>query len=138
MASSDDIRYFEHYREVTLEDVDDLEHVNNAVYLSYIEDAARAHAEREGLTLEAFRRHGVIPVVRRHEISYHRPAELGDVLLVSTRVVELGGAKAVRNNEVRLAETGMLLVEAVTQWVWLDPESRRPKRVPEAVRLAFG
>ena len=130
--------YFEHLREVVPEDLDELEHVNNAVYLTYVEACGRAHSDREGLTLEVFKRHGVVPIIRRHEITYYRPARLGDTLIVSTRIAKIGGPRALRHNEVRLQTAGELLVEVVTEWVWLEPETGRPKRVPGAVIEAFG
>ena len=130
--------YFEHLRDVAEGDIDELGHVNNAVYLRYVEACGRAHSDGLGLTLEVFREHGVVPVIRKHEITYHRPATLGDRLLISTQVAKIGGPRAVRHNQVRLAEDETLLVDAVTEWVWLDPESGRPKRVPQKVLEAFG
>ena len=127
---------FEHLVKVKPEDIDELGHVNNAVYLQYVEAVGRAHAEHLGLTLEAFRACGVVPVIRRHVVTYHRPALLGDTLRVSTRVTQMGGPKAERHNQVRRADA--LLVDVVTQWVWLDPFSGRPKRVPHAMQEAFG
>lgn len=130
--------YFEHAIKVAPEDLDELEHVNNAVYLTYVEACGRAHSEREGLTLEAFKAHGAVPIIRRHEITYYRPAKLGDVLRVSTRITQIGGPRATRHNEVRLEPGGDLIAEVVTEWVWLEPRSSRPKRVPQAILQAFG
>jgi acyl-CoA thioester hydrolase len=130
--------YFEYTRTVKEEDLDELGHVNNAVYLSYIETAAREHAMREGFSLENFKAHGVIPIVRSHHITYYKPALDGETLLISTEVKDVSGPKAVRHNQVRNAKTKELLVEAITEWVWLDAETLRPKRVPVAIREAFG
>ena len=136
--TTDPRAYFEHLREVVPEDLDELEHVNNAVYLTYVEACGRAHSEREGLTLEVFRAHGAVPIIRRHEITYHRPAKLGDTLRVSTRITHIGGPRATRHNEVRLEATGELVAAVITEWVWLEPQSGRPKRVPQAIVQAFG
>jgi acyl-CoA thioester hydrolase len=130
--------YFQHTRTVREEDLDELEHVNNAVYLTYIETVAREHALREGLGLGDFKAHGVIPIVRSHAITYYKPAQRGDTLLVSTEIKEVSGAKAIRHNEVRHAVSKELLASAITEWVWLDSETMRPKRVPKAIREAFG
>jgi acyl-CoA thioester hydrolase len=130
--------YFEYTRAVKEEDLDELSHVNNAVYLMYIETAARDHAIREGFSLDAFKAHGVIPIVRSHHITYFKPALRGEVLLVSTEVKDVSGAKAVRHNQVKNAASQELLVEAITEWVWLDTDTLRPKRVPLAIREAFG
>lgn len=138
MESSPNKAYFEHERTVQAEDLDELEHVNNAVYLRYVEDCARAHAEQKGFTLDAFKNSGVLPVVRRHEITYFAPATLGDTLIISTEVVKLGGARATRQNKIRLKRKETLLVEILTDWVWLEPKTNRPKRVPKEVLAAFG
>ena len=130
--------YFEHLRDVVEDDIDELGHVNNAVYLRYVEACGRAHSDGLGLTLDVFKNYGVVPVIRKHEITYHRPATLGDRLLISTQVARIGGPRAVRHNQVRLEEDKILLVDAVTEWVWLDVESERPKRVPKEVLEAFG
>jgi acyl-CoA thioester hydrolase len=130
--------YFEYTRSVQEEDLDELGHVNNAVYLTYIETAAREHALREGLGLGDFKRHGVIPVVRSHHITYYKPALRNDLLLVSTKIKEVSGPKAVRHNQVKNAATKELLAEAITEWVWLDVETLKPKRVPVVIRGAFG
>jgi acyl-CoA thioester hydrolase len=130
--------YFEYTRIVQEEDLDELEHVNNAVYLTYIETAAREHAIREGFSLDNFKTHGVIPIVRSHHITYYKSAQRGDRLIISTKVKDVSGPKAVRHNQVKHAVTKELLAEAITEWVWLDPETMRPKRVPKAIREAFG
>ncbi len=135
---SDPRAYFKHVIKVAPEDLDELEHVNNAVYLMYVEACGRAHSEREGLSLEVFKAHGAVPIIRRHEVTYHRPATLGDVLRVSTRITKLVGPRGLRHNEVRLATTDELLVEVLTEWVWIEPGSGRPKRVPQVIMNAFG
>lgn len=128
---------FSHHVTVGAGDIDELGHVNNVVYLRYVEGVARAHAEGYGLDLAALQALGVVPVVRRHLITYHRPATLGDRLSVSTQVTMMRGARAQRRSEVRAA-SGALLADATTDWVWIDPARGRPKAVPETVRAAFG
>lgn len=137
-AATNPNAYFEHLRDVVAADIDELGHVNNAVYLSYVEACGRAHSDGLGLTLNVFKDHGVVPVIRKHDITYHRPATLGDTLLISTQVAKIGGPRAVRHNQVRLADDKTLLVDVITEWVWLDVESGRPKRVPREVLEAFG
>jgi acyl-CoA thioester hydrolase len=90
------------------------------------------------MDINAMRALGTVPVVRRHTITYHKPALLGQELEVSTQIVEAKGLRAKRHNEVRQAATGVLLVEAETDWVWVDAQTGRPKPVPEAIMQAFG
>ncbi|ADH62040.1 thioesterase superfamily protein [Allomeiothermus silvanus DSM 9946] len=134
----DERRCHGHLIAVQPEDIDDLGHVNNAVYLRYIEDVARAHALRVGMPLERMRELGAVPVVRRHVITYHRAAMLGEQLWVLTEILEAGGIRAKRHNEVRRATDEVLLVEADTDWVWVDPVRERPRNCPALLLEAFG
>jgi acyl-CoA thioester hydrolase len=120
------------------EDIDELEHVNNTVYLRYIEDIAVAHAARVGMSFPVLKAIGVIPVVHKHVIKYHRSALLGDELEVSTQITAFKGFRASRHNEVRRVSDGVLLVECDTDWIWIDAARGRPKAVPQEIQEAFG
>jgi acyl-CoA thioester hydrolase len=129
-------------REHTLEivvaanEIDALGHVNNAVYVQYLEMVATAHAERLGMGLEVLRSFEAIPVIREHHLKYLRPAKLGDVLTVHTRVEGMQGVRAMRRNVVRRGET--VLLESFATWVWLHPVTWRPRAIPEVIWRAFG
>ncbi|MCX7782251.1 MAG: acyl-CoA thioesterase [Meiothermus sp.] len=129
-------RRFSHRIVVVESDIDSLGHVNNTVYLRYIEDCVTAHAEHVGMGLPRLRQLGVIPVVHRHTITYHRSALLGDELEVNTEIVAFRGFRATRLN--RIVRARDLLVECETEWVWIDPERARPKAVPDEIQAAFG
>lgn len=124
--------------EAVRSDADELGHVNNAVYLGWIEACCRKHALRVGLPTERLLEMGVVPVVRRHVVDYRRSARPGDELEVTTRITRVRGPLASRHNEVRRSGSGELLVEVATEWVWIDPASGRPKAPPEEVVRAFG
>jgi acyl-CoA thioester hydrolase len=132
----------ENAREHTLEivvavnEIDALGHVNNAVYVQYLELVATAHAERLGMGLEVLRSLEAIPVIREHHLKYLRPAKLGDVLTVHTRVEGMQGVRAMRRNTISLGQT--VLLESFATWVWLHPETLRPRAIPEVIWRAFG
>ncbi|HEY0865977.1 MAG TPA: thioesterase family protein [Fimbriimonas sp.] len=116
-------------------DIDEMGHVNNVAYLRYVEAAAREHSESVGLDIERYRELGGVFVVRKHTVVYHRPARLGETLDLRTRVVASAGVRATR--EVHIYRGEELLVEASTDWVWVDPESYRPKRIPAEIHAAL-
>lgn len=132
------LRQHHHRIWVQTADIDELDHVNNTVYLRYIEEVVKAHAERVGLGFAALKQLGAIPVVRQHRITYHRPALLNQELEVSTAIVAHQSFRSTRHSEVRLAQNGVLLVEADTEWVWLEALRQRPKAPPTQVLQAFG
>jgi len=118
-------------------DLDELGHVNNANYLRYAEEAARAHSAARGFPVEAYLALGAVPVVRRHEIRYRRPAAAGETLAITTELTRLDRRRATRRTDIRRASDGELLAEAVTEWVWVDAQAGRLVQVPEAVLAAF-
>lgn len=119
-------------------ELDELGHVNNVVYLSWIEQVARAHADAVGAGFPVMSALGVVAVVRKHSLHYHRSALLGDEVEIHTCIVEGGGLKAVRRNRITNALSGELLVDGQTEWVWINPETGRPKRPPEELLAKFG
>ncbi len=127
---------FSHVITVIQADLDELGHVNNAVYMRYMEDTARAHSLHVGMGLPVMQSHGVVPVVRKYNITYHRSALLNDSLEIFT-YTNANGIRAYRRFEIRFLD-GRLAVEADTEWVWVDPVRMRPKVPPNSVLEAFG
>ena len=117
--------------EVRYRDLDPLGHVNNAVYLSYLELARVRYFERLGVLGGALGR-GEAPVVARVEVDYRRPIYLGDTVWVGARVVRVGRTSFAM--DYRVEASGALAAEARTVHVWLGKDGR-PKTLPEAVRL---
>jgi acyl-CoA thioester hydrolase len=118
-------------------EVDVLGHVNNAVYLNYLEQVAVEHAESLGFTHERLLELGGLFVVRRHEIDYLGAAAAGDELRVTTWVESFSGARALRTYEIVHAGSGRRLVAARTVWAWIDAKSFAPRPVPRAIIDAF-
>lgn len=131
-------RWHELQVRVQAADIDEMGHVNNTVYLRWIEEVARAHAARVGLSTPRLRELGTLPVVRRHDITYHVPALPGDRLIIRTEIRSAGGVRATRYNTVRRAHDHALLADCTTDWVWVDPASGRPKRLPGEILRGFG
>ena len=118
-------------------EMDALGHVNNAVYLNYLEQAAIEHATAMGFDGARLAELGGLFLVRRHEVEYLGAAVAGDDLVVVTWPESINGARAVRCYEVRAAAGGRRLVVARTLWVWVDSRSLRPRPVPRVIVEAF-
>jgi acyl-CoA thioester hydrolase len=116
---------------VVPDDIDVLGHVNNVVYLRWVQDAAVAHWSV--LTSPAQRK-DLAWVVARHEIDYKRPAHDGDRLIARTWVGPASRNTFERHTEIIRAEDRKLVVRARTVWVPIDPRSGRPTTVPPDVR----
>jgi len=126
---------FEQRRHVEEADLDERAHVNNVVYLRWVQDVATAHW-RALASAEAQER--IAWVALRHEIDYLSPARLGDEVVVRTWVGTAEGLSFERFTEVRRAGgDGRLLARARTLWCPVDARSGRPHRVSAEVRAQF-
>ena len=114
--------------------LDDQRHVNNVVYLQWVQDVAVAHWQ----TVASPAAQAMIAwVALRHEIDYLAAAVLGDELVVHTWVGPAEGLLFERNTEVRRARDGRVLARVRTRWCPVDATSGRPRRVPAEVRAQF-
>lgn len=120
------------------DEIDALGHVNNAVYQRYLEQAAMTHSQHLGFTLERYQELGGIFVIRRIEMEYLRPAIANDVLAITTWVMELRGACALRRYEIHREHDRHPLLTAEALWVWVDGTTMRPRSIPGIVQEAFG
>ena len=129
MNESDSAK-FSHLIKIQPADIDALGHVNNVVYLRWVQEVAAAHWAH--VAPENLKRK-YLWVVLRHEIDYRRPAFLADEILGYTWVGTYQGAKFERFVRLYRAGTDQLLAEARTVWCLLDAQTRRPKRIEQEV-----
>jgi acyl-CoA thioester hydrolase len=108
---------FEYELEVLFRDCDPMGHVNNAVYLTYLE-AARFGWWRNTFGTQGLKEHGFI--VGRVEIDYRKPALPGDRLLVRLRVEDIGRSSFKVGYEILNARTRELVAEAKSVQVAFD------------------
>ena len=128
---------YRHLVEVRPEDIDELGHASNLVYLRWVLDAALAHSTAAGLDQRAYLERGEVWVVRAHQIEYVRPALAGERLAVDTRVASMSAASSIRRTSITRISDGTLLCKASTDWVFVDVRRGRPRRIPEDVRSRF-
>jgi acyl-CoA thioester hydrolase len=118
-------------------DIDTMWHVNNAMYLTYIEDANTRVCEAHGWPVRRMTEAGFRMVVQQHRIEYRQPAQIGDELEIATWYSDVQGATALRHYTIRRAKDQVLLARARTQWVWLDMKTAQPIHVPEGFLAEF-
>jgi acyl-CoA thioester hydrolase len=125
---------FEMTVSVKADDIDEQNHVNNTVYLRWVQDVATAHwraiASPDAQEIIGW-------VVLRHEIDYKAPAMLDDQILLRTWVDKATRLTFERFTEIRRNSDGQLLSNARTLWCPIHPQTGRPARVPPEVRVQF-
>jgi acyl-CoA thioester hydrolase len=125
---------FERRITATEADIDELGHVNNAVWVRWIQDIAVAHWQA---VAPAEHRDSYVWVVTRHEIDYLRAMLPGETVTGRTWVGEApNGARFDRHVEF-IGADGKPRVKARTTWAILDKTTGRPLRVPEEVAAPF-
>jgi acyl-CoA thioester hydrolase len=124
---------------VTPEDVDNLGHVNNIVYVRWLQDVAVAHAQAVGLNHARLIALGSIFVVRKHEIEYLRPGFLGQRVRLRTHVASWKGATCERVTRIERIQDGthVALAKAKTTWAYVTIDGGKPTRIPAEVASAF-
>ena len=116
------------------EHIDELGHVNNAVWVQWIQQVAVAHWEA---VADPAHKNAYYWVVVRHEVDYLRPAHEGDVVTARTWVADAPqGARFDRFIEFAGAD-GKACVRSRTQWAIIDKALGRPIRVPAEVIAPF-
>src|SRR5204862_1365093 len=115
-------------------DIDRQNHVNNTVYVRWIQEVATAHWQAWA---PAEARDAIGWVVLRHEIDYKSSAGLGDAIVLRTWVGKASRVTFERFTEMLRASDNELLAQARTIWVPINPETGKPTRVPSEVRARF-
>lgn len=117
-----------HRERVRFRDVDSLGHVNNAVFLTYLEEARIGYLLPMGADAANM-------ILARVEIDFRAPLRTGDELEIGVRPVNVGSKSFELEYEVRAS--GTVAAEAKTVIVSFDYETGRSVEVPQAWREAL-
>ncbi len=109
-------------------------HVNNVVYVQWMQDLAVRHSDATGGT-RAANEVGGTWVARSHHIEYLRPARAGDLIEALTWVADFRRASSRRR--YRFQRDDQLLARGETDWVFVSLETGRPRAIPDEVAQLF-
>ncbi len=115
-------------RQVEWRDIDMMWHVNNAVYLAYVEEAGVRLAEAHGWSAERMTEEHSAILTRRHRIEYRQTVGMGDDLDIATWYADAGRATALRHCVIRRAGGGGLVARAQVHCAWIDLNTGHSKR----------
>ncbi|MCC6579159.1 MAG: acyl-CoA thioesterase [Phycisphaeraceae bacterium] len=118
-------------------DCDAQGHVNNSVYVRWMDFAAYAHSESLGYDWACYQKLGASFVVRRHEIDYLSPAYDGNELLIATWPGTMERFTAYRHHQIVRVADGQTLLRASTKWIYVELATARPRRIPADLIAAF-
>jgi acyl-CoA thioester hydrolase len=118
-------------------DLDGAGHVNNAVYLNFLEESGIRAGEAIGWGMDELAVHNLAVVARSHRIQYLLPALHGDDLEITTWLSDVRRVSALRNYRIIRLVDGALLLQANTRVAILDRRTMAPTAMPESMRQAF-
>jgi acyl-CoA thioester hydrolase len=114
------------------DDIDHMGHVNNSVYLKWVQDAVVRFWETVAPS-EAVTKH--LWVALQHQITYRRPAFLEDNIVADVVAEGVAGAKAMFTTVIKRGET--VLAEVSSTWCCLDAVTKRPARLARDIASRF-
>jgi acyl-CoA thioester hydrolase len=128
---------FIHNFTVKAESIDDNNHVNNVVYVQWMQDIAVLHSTAQGWSLEECFKTGVAWVAKSHYVEYKNPAFLNDEIVAYTWVSEMNNIISLRKYKFIRKVDSKIIAEAETEWVFVKIKSGRPTRIPDSVKNSF-
>ena len=115
---------------VRWQDIDPQGHVNNAAYLSFIEDCAFQVIAAHRWPVQRMTEAGFAILIRRHQVQYLQQAYLDDELEIATWASEIKRSTALRHYTVQRISDGAMLARVHSLGVWIDLKQQRPVRIP--------
>jgi acyl-CoA thioester hydrolase len=116
--------------------IDDNGHVNNVIYVQWMQDIAVEHYASIGGT-SPMQLAGATWVVREHKVEYLLPAYAGEEIEINTWVENIRRVRSLRKYEFIRKSDGKIVVKGETDWVFVDAKSGKPRAIPDEVKSVF-
>jgi len=118
-------------------ELDSFNHLNNAVYANYMQEAAIEASTAAGYSPAWYREHGTSWFIRQLSIRYHLQATYGDELEVTTWVSDMRRVTSNREYNITRASDGAQVARARVNWVYIDLNTGQPLRIPKEFEKNF-
>ncbi|WFR96219.1 acyl-CoA thioesterase [Rhizobium tumorigenes] len=115
---------FEHHITISPGDIDQMGHVNNAVYLQWVQETIVSYWKHIA-PIEA--RAGLLWVALKHDITYRAPLFLDDNVEALVTATETRGSRASFKTIFKRGKD--VSAEVISSWCCIDAATRKPKRV---------
>ena len=128
------MRVFEEEITVSKNDLDELNHVNNVIYIHWVQEIAKNHW-KSLVSKEIINNY--YWVLLEHHIKYINPALLDDKIRLKTYIEKTEGLKSSRVVEIYNVHNNKLLVNSKTLWCLINATTNKPCRITNEIRNAF-
>lgn len=136
MTKSHSNSIYRHEFTVSQASVDLNGHVNNVIYVQWMQDIAILHCDATGGT-RATQAAGATWVARSHKIEYLKPAFSDETVLALSWVADFRRVRSLRHYRFLRQSDNTLLARGETDWVFVDAKTGRPRTIPEEVARLF-
>jgi len=110
--------------------IDEYGHVNNVIYLQWMQDAALRHPA----SISEYKQpENTGWFAREHRIEYLSPAYLDDEIEIRTWISEIKRVRAIRKYEFVRSTDGKVIVKGETQWVFVELTTGKPISIPAEI-----
>ena len=124
---------------VEAQDIDGLQHTNNAVYVKWCEQVAWSHSVSLGLDLDAYQRLDRAMAITRSEYDYLQASRVGDAIVAATWIVNWDGKLTMqRHFQVIRENDGVTLLRGMMRFACIELSSGRPRRLPAEFVEGYG
>ena len=119
---------------VSKNDLDDVNHVNNVIYIHWVQEIAKEHWKSR-VSNEMIKNY--YWVLLEHQIKYLNPALLNDKIMIKTYIEKTEGIRSNRIVEIYNRNNDKLLVKSKTIWCLINAKTNKPNRITDEIRKAF-
>lgn len=109
---------------------DSYQHVNNAVYVNYLEHARMDFLKNVSFDYEGLVKAGIYLFVTHVDIRYKVSAHLWDKLLIESYPTKLGAVSG-EFHQIIKKEDGTVCAEADVTWASVNAADGRPCKIPQ-------
>lgn len=120
---------FEQVIQVKDEHLDRLGHVNNVMYIQWMQDVALAHTTQLGLGLDDYIAMNHAMVASEHHVKYRKACMLGDEIILRTWLGDLSAFSSVRHYLFYRPKDKAIVFHAQTVWVCVEISNGKLKRL---------
>jgi len=119
---------------VASEHLDFANHVNNVIYVQWMQDIATMHWD--AFASDKLKKE-ILWMIKRHEIDYYNQAFLNDELHMETWTGEYTNVTWKRHYEITRHSDNKKIISAASIWIPLDRQTQRPRKIDEELIMMF-
>lgn len=120
------------------DDIDMFQHVHNSRYLDYIQAARYDQMERfYGMSIQDFLLLGYGFVVKKAELNFKRALVMGDVMLITTQVKEIGGSDISVLFEIVNKKSEKVCCDGQMLYTMINLKTGRSEKIPEDIKEKY-